>query len=101
MNFGNPFLRKKQRKFLFIQVHLQKIIGYFYIGKIIEDAPSNIWERCKEDSGIDETGFFKYFTNKEKGYAIEIKDLEIFKAPKDPKKIDPKFRPPQSYYYIK
>jgi type I restriction enzyme S subunit len=94
------FKKDVDKVFIYCSSPVQKIIGYFSIADIIEGSPDEIWECCKEDSGIDETDFFIYFKNKDTGYAIEIKELELFDPPKDPKTMNPEFRPPQSYYYI-
>jgi type I restriction enzyme S subunit len=95
------FKKDVEKVFIYSSSPIQKIIGYFSIAEIIEGSPDEIWERCKKDSGIDETDFFVYFKDKDKGYAIEIKDLKLFEPPKNPKKSNPEFRPPQSYCYIK
>ena len=44
---------------------------------------------------------FDYFRNKETGFALEIKEVEKFKNPIDPKTLIPNFVPPQSFHYIK
>ena len=53
-----------------------------------------------ENAGINEKDFFLYFNGKEKGYALEIKDLTVFDEPIDPREQLPDFRPPQSFCYL-
>jgi len=80
---------------------VKKIIGIFKIADIIEGSPSALWDQLKDDAGISEDEFFDYFRNKEMGFAWEIKEVEIFEYPLDPKIINPNFTPPQSFCYIK
>lgn len=80
---------------------VKKIIGVFKISDIIEDSPSALWDRLKDHAGISEEEFFNYFSDSEKGFALEIKDVVKFENPIDPEALIPNFVPPQSFYYIK
>lgn len=79
---------------------VKKIIGFFKINNIIKDSPSALWDQLKDLAGISEDEFFDYFGNKQMGFALEIKEVERFKNPLDPKNIFPNFVPPQSFCYI-
>lgn len=79
---------------------VKKIIGKFKVGKIIEDRPENLWEQLREYSGLTQEDFYAYFSGKDKGYAIEIINFELFEEPIDPKKLNPTFVAPQSFQYI-
>ncbi len=79
---------------------VKKIIGFFKIKNIIEDHPKNLWENYKDFSGISEDEFFKYFENREVGFAIEINKFKMFDDPIDPVHIIPNFVAPQSFRYI-
>lgn len=74
----------------------KKIVGFFKLGKIISDDPETLWENLKEASGIKKEDFFKYFNQKNVGFAIEIQELNIFSKPKHLESISP----PQSFCYI-
>lgn len=78
----------------------KKIVARFSTTTIIEDHPRNLWKKCKKFSGIEEKEFFNYFAEKEKGFAIKIDNLRIFKKPLEPKELIPNFMPPQSFYYL-
>jgi len=78
-----------------------RVTGTFTIKKVYEDAPTKLWERFYEYSGIEEDEFFKYFEGCEKGFAIEIDNVEEFEKPIDPKEKIPKFVAPQSFLYVK
>ncbi|MDQ1252738.1 MAG: hypothetical protein QG646_1870 [Euryarchaeota archaeon] len=80
---------------------VKKIIGAFRISNIIEDRPRALWDRLKDHAGISEEEFFNYFSDNEMGFAIEIKYVEKFENPIDPKTLIPNFVPPQSFNYIK
>ena len=80
---------------------VRKIVGIFKINNIIEDSPNALWDRLKDQAGISESEFFAYFRNKKLGFALEIKDVERFENPLDPKTLFPNFVPPQSFCYIK
>jgi len=80
---------------------IKKIVGVFKINNIIENSPSALWDELKDLAGISEDEFFEYFRNKETGFALEIKEVERFENPLDPKILFPNFVPPQSFCYIK
>lgn len=92
--------RKIDRVYIYSSSPEQKIVGSFKLGKIIEDTPKALWENFKEFAGIDERDFFNYFGDHEKGFAIEIKDLEVFEEPIDPYEELDSFIPPQNFYYL-
>ena len=79
---------------------IKKLIGKFTIGEIIEDHPQVLWQNLSNFAGLEQDEFFKYFQDRETGFAIEIKDLEVFKGPVEPKDLIPNFVPTQSFYYI-
>lgn len=79
---------------------MKKIVGYFKLRDIIVDHPKNLWDRLSEVSGLKEDEFFDYFQNREVGYALDLKDFKPFNNPIDPKDLNPKFKPPQSFCYF-
>src|SRR4030042_636426 len=60
---------------------IKKVIGEFEIGLILHDEPQVLWAKTKDYAGTSEERFFQYFTNKAKGYAIEIKDACRYDSP--------------------
>lgn len=78
----------------------KKIIGTFQIGGILEETPEKIWDLCKNEAGIDRGEFFAYFKEKPLAYALQIQNFTKFPQPIDPYKINPDFKPPQSYCYF-
>lgn len=79
---------------------IKKLIGKFTIGEIIEDHPQALWQNFSNFAGIERDEFFNYFENRDKGFAIEIKDLEVFEGPIEPKDLIPNFVAHQSFYYV-
>jgi len=77
---------------------VQKVIGEFQIGEIIKQDLETLWELTKEFSGITEEYFYKYFEDREYGFAIQVKEKTKFKTPKCLKE-DYNLTPPQSFSY--
>ncbi|TAJ43619.1 hypothetical protein [Methanofollis fontis] len=100
--FRRSIFRRKDINSVYIysSYPVKKIIGKFTVGKILEDRPDLLWETVKDQSGLDESEFFKYFAGKSKGFAIEIGEFMPFKNPIDPRKCYDNFIPPQSFYYL-
>lgn len=79
---------------------VQKVIGEFEIGKIFNNDLETLWNLTKEYSGISEQYFYEYFTNKEKGFAIQVKNKKKYSEPKCLRE-DFNLHPPQSFAYVK
>ncbi|MEE3999917.1 hypothetical protein V1T75_06165 [Tenacibaculum sp. FZY0031] len=79
---------------------VQKVIGEFEIGEIINNDLETLWNLTKEYSGITEDFFYEYFADKENGFAIQVKNKKIYKTPKC-LKTDFNLHPPQSFAYVK
>lgn len=79
---------------------VQKVIGEFEIGKIFNNDLDTLWDLTKEHSGITEDFFYEYFSEREKGFAIQVKNKKRYKEPKC-LKADYNLHPPQSFVYVK
>lgn len=79
---------------------VQKVIGEFEVGKILNNDLDTLWKLTSEFSGITEDFFYEYFSKKEKGFAIQIKNKRKYKVPKC-LKTDFNLNPPQSFAYVK
>ncbi|MEJ6979443.1 ASCH domain-containing protein [Pedobacter sp. P351] len=78
---------------------MQKVIGEFEIDRILNDSVHDLWETTKEFSGITKDFFYKYFSDKEFGFAIKIKNTRRYEEPiclKDEFRVSP----PQSFMYL-
>ncbi|MBY7736698.1 ASCH domain-containing protein [Paenibacillus sp. P2(2022)] len=79
-----------------------KVVGEFEIEGILEDSPYKIWQRTKNYSGIKKSFFNSYFRNKEKGYAIQIKEFRTYETPLELRDLDAGIKvAPQSFCYIR
>jgi predicted transcriptional regulator len=58
-----------------------KIIGEFEIEDILHDELPILLSKTKNHSGTSEENLKKYFSNKSKGYAIQIKNAELYDKP--------------------
>lgn len=79
----------------------QKMVGYFNYTGVISGTPKEVWDKCKNHSGIDESDYFNYFRDKSVAFAIKIEKIETFRVEINPKEIWKNFIPPQSFYYLK
>ena len=76
-----------------------KIVGEFEIKNILQEHPAEIWKKTKKYAGVTEEFYDKYFSGRDKAYAIEIKSLNKYKIAICPY-INKKFVAPQSLKYI-
>jgi predicted transcriptional regulator len=79
---------------------VQKVIGEFEIDNILNTDIETLWKRTNKYSGISAEYFFKYFSEKEIGYAIKIKNAKRYRRPLSISK-DFNSVPPQSFLYLK
>jgi predicted transcriptional regulator len=77
---------------------VQQVIGEFEIEKIINKDIDTLWDMTHHSSGISQDYFYKYFADREKGFAIQIKKPKKYRQPKCLKE-DFDLLPPQSFAY--
>ena len=80
---------------------ISKIVGYFIINKIQQFNTRILWLLVKESACISKTQFAEYYLGKSHGYKISIKKAMKFLKPFDPKEINPDFKAPQNFMYVK
>lgn len=78
---------------------MQKVIGEFTIDEIMEEEPEALWEMTKRHSGITKDFFDEYFFNRDRAFAIKVKDITRYKEPKELIDFDLNFAP-QSFVYL-
>ena len=78
---------------------MQKVIGEFTIAEIMEEEPEALWEMTKRHSGISKDFFDEYFFNRDRAFAIKVKDITRYKEPKELRDFDLNFAP-QSFVYL-
>lgn len=57
---------------------VQQVIGEFSIDTILNDDVNSIWEQTARYAGITRDFYLSYFANKEKAYAIKIRDTKRY-----------------------
>ena len=77
---------------------VKQVIGEFEVDEILDYDIDTLWSLTKSPSGISEDYFYKYFSNKETGFAIKLKRTKKYKKPKCRKETC-KISPPQSLAY--
>jgi predicted transcriptional regulator len=60
---------------------VRKIIGEFEIEDILHDELPILWSKTKNHAGTNEEKFRKYFSDKSKGYAIQITNVKRYDEP--------------------
>ena len=100
--FRKSIFKNKEVKSIIVYASspVQKVIGEFEIAEIYNDDLDSLWRLTKDYSGISEDYFYQYFSDKEKGFAIKIKNKRKYKIPKCLRE-DFKLNPPQSFAYVK
>lgn len=78
---------------------VQKVIGEFEIDHIISLHPESLWAKTCKGSGITQDYFFEYFSDKEIGHAIKVKNIKRYKKPLCIRE-DFNAIPPQSFLYL-
>jgi type I restriction enzyme S subunit len=89
-----------EKVYIYATSPTQRVVGTFMVGEIIKDHPRNLWSRLKGYSGLDELEFFSYFAGPEIGFAIQIKNVQEFEHPLNPRDFIPNFTPPQCFRYL-
>lgn len=78
---------------------VSKVIGEFEIEEIIKDEINTLWETTEKWSGIHKEFYDDYFSNRDYGYAIKVKNIKLYKQQYD---VFERFglKAPQSFAYI-
>jgi predicted transcriptional regulator len=79
---------------------ISKIIGEFEIEKILFKDIECLWSKTSKHSGITEEYYTNYFSGKENGYAIKVKNPQKYKQNLSIQNVFG-LKPPQSFTYIK
>lgn len=99
-----PRLEPGQEVLVYVSSPAMELRGTFTVKKVEERTPRRLWHSVKRFAGISKAEFDDYFRGATQAYAIHIDDVEEFDAPvslTDIRARIPRFRPPQSYHYLK
>lgn len=89
------FAQPVDKVYIYASSPISKVVGEFQPVDVLKGTPQDIWEKTKKYSGIKKEWYDQYFSGRTTAYAIEIKNLQIYKEPKELP-----FHAPQSYRYI-
>lgn len=89
------FKSEVKKVYIYSSSPVCKIVGEFQLGDLLNGAPEELWNRTCEFAGIGKEWYDLYFKGHDTAYAIEIKNLKIYRTPKAIP-----FRAPQSFRYI-
>lgn len=76
------------------------IVGEFDVSEILEDCPTKIWDKTKNNSGVCRMFYDDYFSGRKKGYAIFIGQKVRYDNEINPYELFESFTPPQSFRYL-
>ncbi len=93
---------------IYATIPMQKVIGEFNTGVIYHSPPDELWTRAlsprynpvRNEAGILESEFFKYFKGAKKGFAIEVINPIRYEKPLTLLEATGFDRPPQSWRYL-
>ncbi len=85
---------------LYVTAPVQKIVGYFSIKEIIQDTPSQLWDKFEHVSGTTIEFFNKYYSEQEIGLGLLVNEVSILKNPFTLDKAGIGTNPPQSFKYV-
>jgi len=81
------------------------VVGYATIHSVIDDSPSNVWERYGYQLGCSKIEFDNYTAGLNKVFAIQLSNVNPYKSPMLLSQLswflDKKLIPPQSYSSMK
>ena len=106
IEFRRRFSKKyKGATILFYVTHpIKKFMFTARVDRVDHATKEKLWNSYKEEGGISEITFHKYFSGTDGGYAIQVSDLKAITNQlvlDEAKKICPQLRPPQSFQKIK
>ncbi|WP_271765968.1 hypothetical protein [Aquimarina algiphila] len=79
---------------------ISKVIGEFEIDTIFHQDLNSLWDKTSKFSGISQGYYKDYFTGKDQGYAIKVKNPVMYENQLCIKKSFG-LNPPQSFAYIR
>jgi len=79
---------------------VQRVVGFFSVKAIEEDAPEALWQHHGSAGCITRQAFAEYFRGCERGVAIHVDRVTRLNVPLTLADIGEQPRPPQSYKYL-
>lgn len=93
------FKRRVEKVVVYASSPVSMVIGEFTIEEVLFEDVDELWEKTQHHSGISEKFFYSYFLDREKGYAIKVKEFIMYELPKTLQEVYGT-HPPQSFAYL-
>lgn len=77
-----------------------RVVGCFEVSGSDAASPHILWERYKKVGGITKKDYDDYYSNTDRGVAIQIGKVWPLKRALSLSDIDDKLKPPQNYIYL-
>lgn len=87
--------------YLYASHPIQRLVGALKAFSILFERKEQLWLFGQDLGGITKKQFDAYFQNHSHGYGIHICSLDSFEKQIDPKAIDPDFKAPQNFMYLR
>ncbi len=91
--------RKVDKIIIYSTYPIMKVVGEVEVIDIIEDNIHNLWGSTNQYSGISKDKFYKYFNNKNIGFAYKLGKVIKYDKTKELSEISINYVP-QSFIYI-
>lgn len=79
---------------------VQRIVGWFEVGAVLQDSPTKIWQQVSGDSGLTKEEFMVYFEDRHTAVAIEVLKPTRLQKPVRLHKLADWLLAPQSFRYV-
>ncbi len=82
------FRKKKCRKsvdkiIIYSTAPVMKVVGEAVVEEVLEGSPTDVWQKTKNNSGINISFYQKYYQGKDKAIAYKLKDIVKYERPKE------------------
>ena len=85
--------------YIYSTVPVKKVVGEAEVELVLIETPEIIWEKTKDDAGIDKDFFDRYYKDREEAVAYKLINVKKYKNPRSLKELGIKSAP-QSYQYM-
>ena len=100
--FRRKIFRNKEVRavVIYATMPIGKVIGEFEIERVLSSDPDELWDLTKNHAGITRDFFDEYFSERDRGFAIAVKNPLRYENPVSLNELIPGAVPPQSFRYI-
>ncbi|WP_280539983.1 ASCH domain-containing protein [Chromohalobacter sp. 11-W] len=89
-----------EKVIIYATMPVGKVIGEFDIDGVLAMEPKDLWQETKDNAGISLNFFESYFSGKQQGFAIKVKNPKRYENPCNLNDILDNAVAPQSYRYL-